>query len=256
MDLKLKDKVALVTGSNRGTGAVIASTLAAEGVTVIGHHNGGASESKLAHTVCGDIATETGREKVLAQVEALGLPVDILVNNYGSADRHKWSDSGHDKWLQMYEVNLLSAARLVQGLLEPMKAAGWGRIINLGTIGSHQPNNVMPAYYAAKGALATMGVSLAKELTGTGITVNTISPGLIRTEEVEAAYRAKAAREGWGDDWDVIVSKIAETDFPNPCARIAEREDVADLVAFIASPRADYINGQNLRVDGGMVRYV
>ena len=256
MDLKLEDKVALVTGSNRGTGEVIASTLAAEGATVIGHNNNGSTESKLAHIVYGDIATEAGRQQVLEQVEALDLPVDILVNNYGSADRHKWADSSHDKWLQMYEVNLLSAARLIQGLLEPMKAGGWGRIINLGTIGSHQPNNVMPAYYAAKGALATMGVSLAKELTGTGITVNTISPGLIRTEEVEAAYRAKAAREGWGDNWDVIVKNIAETDFPNPCARIAEREEVADLVAFIASPRAGYINGQNLRVDGGMVRYV
>ena len=256
MDLKLKNKVALVTGSNRGTGEVIAVTLAAEGAIVIGHANNAGYETDLPHQVWGDIATESGRQQVLSQIAELGLGVDILVNNYGTADRHKWSDSDHDKWLQMYEVNVLSAARLIQGLMEPMKDTGWGRIINLGTIGSHQPNNIMPAYYAAKGALATMGVSLAKELTGTGITVNTISPGLIRTEEVEAGYRAKAKREGWGDDWDEIVKKIAETDFPNPSARIAEREEVADLVAFIASPRAGYINGQNLRIDGGMVRYV
>lgn len=256
MDLKLENKVALVTGSHRGTGETIATTLAAEGATVIRHDNSGSDKSVSEHTVYGDIATESGREQVLAQLDTLALPVDILVNNYGSADRHKWSDSGHDKWLQMYEVNLLSAARLIQGLLQPMKDRGWGRIINLGTIGSHQPNNVMPAYYAAKGALATMGVSLAKELSGTGITVNTVSPGLIRTEEVEAAYRAKAAKQGWGEDWDAIVKRIAETDFPNPCMRIAEREEIADLVTFIASPRAGYINGQNLRVDGGMVRYV
>lgn len=256
MDLQLKDKVALVTGSNRGTGEVIATTLAAEGAIVIGHANSVDHETDLAHHVWGDIATEPGRQQVLEQVAALGLSVDILVNNYGSADRHKWSDSDHDKWLQMYEVNVLSAARLIQGLMGPMKDKGWGRIINLGTIGSHQPNNIMPAYYAAKAALANLGVSLAKELTATGITVNTISPGLIRTEEVEASYRAKAKREGWGDNWDDIVKKITETDFPNPSARIAEREEVADLVAFIASPRAGYINGQNLRIDGGMLRYV
>ncbi len=240
MDLQLNQKVALVTGSNRGTGEVIASTLAAEGAVVIGHANGDGHKFDTAHSVWGDIATETGRQQVLAQIADLGLQVDILVNNYGTADRHKWRDSDHEKWLQMYEVNLLSAARLIQGLLQPMQERGWGRIINLGTIGSHQPNNVMPAYYAAKGALATMGVSLAKELAGTGITVNTISPGLIRTAEVEAAMAA---------------GKLGE-DFVGPAGRPAEREEVADLVAFIASPRAAYINGQNIRIDGGLVRYV
>jgi len=182
--------------------------------------------------------------------------VDILVNNYGTADRHGWSDTDTDKWLEMYQVNVLSAARLAQGCIESMKRAGWGRIVNLGTIGSHQPNSIMPAYYAAKGALATMGVSLTRELAGTGITVNTVSPGYVRTEQVEAGYRARAKKLGWGDDWDSIVSKIVETDFPNPCGRIAERQEVADLVAFLCSPRASFINGQNIRIDGGAVIYV
>jgi len=184
------------------------------------------------------------------------LSVDILVNNFGSADRHSWEDSTTEKWLELYQINVLSAVRMIQGCIPTMKQRGWGRIINLGTIGSHQPNNIMPAYYAAKGAMATMSASLTKELGGTGINVNTVSPGLIRTEQVETSYRNIATKKGWGEDWDEIVKKLVARDFPNPCGRIAEREEVADLVTFLASPRADFINGQNIRIDGGAINYV
>jgi 3-oxoacyl-[acyl-carrier protein] reductase len=254
MDLQLKDKTALVTGSDRRTGEVIALHLAAEGAQVIFHGNTERPPGTLA--VCGDIASADGCEQVAREVRALGATVDILVNNYGTADRHSWQDSSTEKWLEMYQINVLSAARLVQAFTPAMRERAWGRVINLGTIGSHQPNSIMPAYYAAKGALATMGVSLAKELAGSGITVNTVSPGYIRTEQVEAAYRRRAAKLGWGDNWEEIVAKIVETDYPNPCGRIAEREEVADLVTFLCSPRADFINGQNIRIDGGAVSYV
>ncbi|MFK7730080.1 MAG: SDR family NAD(P)-dependent oxidoreductase [Pseudomonadales bacterium] len=254
MHLQLDNKVALVTGSDRRTGEIIADTLAAEGATVIYHGNDNTPEKPL--SVCGNVATDEGCEAVVAAVAALGRNVDILVNNYGTADMHRWSTADTGKWLEMYQVNVLSAARLVKAFMPAMTDAGWGRIINLGTIGSHQPNNIMPAYYAAKGALATLGVSLAKELGGTGVTVNTVAPGLIRTEQVEAMFRKRASKNGWGDDWDNIVSKVVEADYPNPCGRIAERQEVADLVAFLCSPRADFINGQNIRIDGGAVQYV
>ena len=254
MDLNLSDKTALVTGANRGTGQIIASALASEGTRVIVHSNQQPDDAQTDGVVFGDLATAEGCEQVLAQLQ--GRNVDILVNNYGSADRHNWQDSDTEKWQQMYEINVLSAARLCQGLSPGMRQRGWGRIVNLGTIGSHQPNHIMPAYYAAKGALATMGVSLAKELSNTGITVNTVAPGLILTDELEAAYRAAAARKGWPEDWDSIERKIVENDFPNPCGRIARREEVADLVVFLCSERAAFINGQNIRIDGGAVRYV
>jgi 3-oxoacyl-[acyl-carrier protein] reductase len=247
MDLGLHNKTALVTGADRGTGQIIASVLAAEGTTVLTHANAAADSADFV----ADITSDQGCEQLIQQLA--DTRVDILVNNYGSANRHSWQDTKTDKWLEMYQVNVLSAARLAQGLMNGMKQSGWGRIINLGTIGSHQPNNIMPAYYAAKGALATLGVSLAKELGGTGITVNTVSPGLILTAEVEAAYRARAAKKGWGEDWEAMA---VQTDFPNPCGRIARREEVADLVVFLCSERAAYINGQNIRIDGGAVRYV
>ena len=256
MQLQLAGKTALVSGSERGTGECIARTLAAEGATVVRHSN---SEAKLPAgnlAVWGDISSDSGAEQAYESAVALVGPLDILVNNYGIAASGSWLSSTTDAWLDMYQKNALSAARLSKLVIPDMTQRGWGRIIQLGTIGSHQPNDIMPHYYAAKGALATMGVSLAKALANTGITVNTISPGLIRTAEVEAGYLAKARKLHWGDTWEEILPKIVEHDYPNPSGRVAEREEVANLVAFIASPLSGFINGENIRIDGGAVAYV
>lgn len=262
MDLGLQGRVALVTGSHRGTGAVIAERLAAEGATVIGHgFEPGSADALLAQgaarVVSGDLRTDAGCEQVArAALDGAGR-VDILVNNYGTADTCRWDDADTDAWLDMYQKNLLSAVRLIRLLTPQMRELGWGRIIQLGTIGSTQPNALRPAYYAAKSALASVAVTLSQELAGTGITVNTVSPGLIRTPEVEAAFRAKARREGWAeDDWASIESRIVAARFPNPLNRIASRTEVADLVCFLASDRAGFINGQNLRIDGGALGIV
>lgn len=249
MDLELQGKTALVTGSDKRTGETIAEAISAEGATVIFHGNDERPSQSIA--VNGDVSTQSGCEQILNQVAEMGLSIDILVNNYGTTDNHRWEDSDTAKWLEMYQINVLSAVRLSQGCVANMKEGGWGRIINLGTIGTFQPAPLRPAYYSAKGALATMGVSLARELAGTGITVNTVSPGYVRTEQVEAGYRRLAKKLGRSEDWSEVVKLIVEKDFPNPCGRIAERQEVADLVTFLCSPRADFINGQNLRIDGG-----
>lgn len=265
MDLRLKNKTALVTGANRGTGQIIAKTLLAEGVRVAFHANDkhvlddelkDAVAKQSAFMVWGDLCTDAGAAQVVEQTLAAIAAPDILVNNYGTGSRGSWQSANESDFLAMYQINVLSATRMVQGFVEAMKEKHWGRIIQLGTIGSHQPNSSMPHYYASKGALATLMVGLANELANTGITVNTVSPGLIKTAEVEAAYRAMAKKKAWGDDWDSIVKHIAATEYPNPCGRIATREEVADLVVFLASPRADFINGENIRIDGGAVRYV
>lgn len=249
MNLELEGRVALVSGSDRRTGEVIAATLAREGARVIYHGNSSVPLQGLA--VCGDVTTEAGCEQVLAEVAALGLTVDILVNNYGTTDNHGWDEADSAKWLELYQINVLSAVRLSRGCVNGMRARNWGRIINLGTTGTFRPAAARPAYYAAKSALAAMGASLAQELAGTGITVNTVSPGYVRTEQVEAGYRRLAQKLGRGESWEDVVALIVERDFPNPCGRIAEREEVADLVAYLASPRAGFINGQNIRIDGG-----
>jgi 3-oxoacyl-[acyl-carrier protein] reductase len=263
MQLTCNKRTALITGSDRNTGYVIASTLARAGANVILHSNHcdgsaarAAAELGCKHAVEGDLATDAGCQAVFAQLQTQSLVVDILVNNYGTASFAKWDTAGSEDWLDMYQKNVLSVARLVQGIVPGMKDRGWGRIVNLGTIGSHRPGRIMPHYYAAKGALANLGVSLAQDLSGTGITVNTVSPGLIRTPELEAGYRARAQKKGWGDDWQAIERHIVAEDFPNPMGRLATREEVADLVTFLCSEQAGFINSQNIRVDGGAIAHV
>ncbi len=263
MQLTCNNRTALVTGSDRNTGHSIARRLADSGAAVIVHSNrcdgsaaGAARDLQCGFAVEGDIASAAGCEAVLAQLRAQDLCVDILVNNYGTASFAKWDTATTEDWLDMYQKNVLSAARLVQGIVHGMKDRGWGRIVNLGTIGSHRPGRIMPHYYAAKSALANLGVSLAQELAGTGITVNTVSPGLIHTPELEAGYRARAQKKGWGDDWAEIERRIVAEDFPNPVGRLARREEVADLVTFLCSDQAGFINGQNIRIDGGAIAHV
>lgn len=254
MDLELAGRTALVTGSHRGTGQIIAARLAAEGVRVC-VHGFTAEEARVAcaaigagHPVGGDLTTDAGADALFAAcLDAVG-DIDILVNNYGTTSPGRWETADESAWLDMYQRNVLSAQRMIRRLMPAMRRRGWGRIVNLGTVGSTRPNSRMPHYYASKGALATMTVSLAKEVAGTGIRVNLVSPGLIRTPEVEARFLEEGRAKGWGATWEEVEPHVARD---IPIGRIVRREEVADLVAFLASPRADALHGQNIRIDGG-----
>jgi NAD(P)-dependent dehydrogenase (short-subunit alcohol dehydrogenase family) len=252
MDLALNARTALVSGSYRGTGLIIARRLAEEGARVLVHGlEPGQAEAAVDALGCGvpvtgDLTTDAGADAVAR--DCAEETVDILVNNYGTAVAGSWDETGSDGWIEAYQKNVLSAQRLIRHFLPPMRQRGWGRIINLGTVGSTRPAESMPHYYAAKGALATATISLARETAGTGVRVNLVSPGLILTPEVEASYLARAHREGWGDTWEAVEPRVAEH---IPIGRVVRREEVADLVAFLASPRCDAIHGQNIRIDGG-----
>lgn len=252
MDLGLTGRTALISGSYRGTGLIIARRLAEEGARVLVHGlEPGQAEAAVATLGCGipvtgDISGDPGAEALAAACDEHG--VDVLINNYGTAASGSWSTSGSDDWIDAYQHNVLSAQRLIRQLLPAMVSRGWGRIINLGTVGSTRPAARMPHYYAAKGALATATMSLARETAGTGVRVNLVSPGLILTPEVQAAWLERGRRKGWGDTWADVEPKAAEG---TAIGRIVRREEVADLVAFLASPLADAIHGQNIRIDGG-----
>jgi 3-oxoacyl-[acyl-carrier protein] reductase len=261
MDLGLSGRTALVTGSYRGTGAGIARVLAREGARVLVHGiEEGQSDAVTAEiraangdaaSVFGDVRDDAGARTLARQVARESGRVDILVNNYGLAEGGGWSDGPTDDWLRMFETNVLSGVRMVQHLLPGMKALGWGRIVFVSTVGSRRPRARMPGYYASKASLANMTVSLCKELAGSGITVNTISPGIVATAEVRAMLERRARKEGWGTSWEEIQRAAARDFMPNPTGRIGEVEEVGNLVAFLCSDLSGYINGSDLRIDGG-----
>ena len=173
MDLQLSGKTALVTGSYRGTGQIIAKHLLDEGANVLVHGLApGQAEDAVAAIgsgtpVTGDITNDIGSDQLIADCRAFN--IDILVNNYGTADRGSWQKSLSADWIESYQKNVLSVQRMVQAFLPGMQDRAWGRIVNLGTVGSTRPNARMPAYYSAKGALATLNVSLAKEVADSGV---------------------------------------------------------------------------------------
>ncbi len=263
MDLQLQGKRALVTGSSGGIGEGIAKTLASEGVAVVVHGRNKQSANCVAQEITatggkafvalGDLSNDEGAQNVAdAALEALG-GIDILVNNAGGYDQVDWMESKPSKWADMFNHDVLSMVRLVQHLAPQMKQLGWGRFIQLSSSAGVQPYAFGPDYSAAKAAIINLSVSLAKDLAGTGITANTISPGPIMTSGFEQLWRNYAKTKGWGDDWNEIERNVVKEVLPNPTGRVGRISEVASLVALVASPNGGFINGANLRVDGGYV---
>ena len=261
MDLGLEHKVALVTGSYRGTGAGIARILAAEGATVLVHglEPGQADDTVRAITdangrgraVVGDLRTERGTAALVADVRNAVERVDIVINNYGVAEGSDWDSSDTQSWHDSYDINVVTAVRVTQAFLPDMRAAGWGRVVFVSTVGATRPGNRIPEYYAAKGALPSITVSLAKHLARTGITVNCVSPGVIATAEVVESFTDRARREGLATDWPSVERFILDTAMANPSGRVATPDDVGRFVAFAVGEPAWHLNGAHLRFDGG-----
>jgi 3-oxoacyl-[acyl-carrier protein] reductase len=258
MDLQLTGRRALVTGSSSGLGEAIALLLAQEGADVVVHGRDEVRTRAVAEKVgakavaVGDLATDHGADAVAA---AAG-DVDILVNNAGAYDHVGWEDSTPDVWLRTYDVNVVSGVRMIRRFVPGMRARGWGRVIQIGGGLGSQPMAMQPHYNATLAARHNLAVSLARDLKGTGVTSNVVSPGAILVDSVQRLLTEMAPERGWGGEWAEIERNAAEDFVPNDIGRFGRPEEIAGAVAYLAGPYADYVSGATVRVDGGTIRSV
>jgi NAD(P)-dependent dehydrogenase (short-subunit alcohol dehydrogenase family) len=269
VDLQLKGRRALVTGSSAGIGVMIAKMLVDEGASVAVHGRDQARAEAVAKQIgamgaaVGDLATDEGADAVYARASAaLGGAPEILVNNAGG-NRDAASSSqpplriGAAEWVWTYEHNTVSAVRLILRAVPAMLEAKWGRVIQISSAVAVQPHNLGADYTAAKAAMNNLSVSLAGSLADTGVTVNTVSPGVIGTENMFAWGRDLYAAEGGQEMTDEALSQRLAREFAKlPVGRLGTPEDVGVVVCLLASPLSGFISGSNYRVDGGQVRTV
>lgn len=239
-------KLALVTGASRGIGHAIALALLRHGYTVACGYRSEKSKAEAltktyphAYAVKIDIHSRASVRRAMTAIEKkFRRPVDIVVNNAAIADEKPFNTITDADWDQMLETNLRGPFIVAQECLPSMAKKGWGRIVNIVSIGGQWGGMRQVHYAAAKAGLINFTQSLARLYSAQGITSNAVSPGLVDTAMVSKELRSKAGR-----------AKLAAI----PAGRIAKPQEVAAAVVFLCSDDAGYITGQTLNVNGGML---
>ncbi|HEY5879556.1 MAG TPA: SDR family oxidoreductase [Nakamurella sp.] len=261
MDLGLDGRTALVTASTGGIGLRIATTLAVEGADVVVNGRsarsvGAAVEKVLAAGGSGKITglvADAGTAEGCATIVAERPDVDILVNNLGIYTPIPIDESTDEQWLELFGINVLSGVRLTRHYIGGMLARKTGRVVFISSEAALTPAPELPHYSATKTMELSISRNFAELTKGTGVTVNAVLPGSTRTEGVqefvqnlfpELPYQQAEARF------------MAENRSTSLLARLIDPDEIADVVAFVASSRSGAINGAALRADGGIVRTV
>jgi NAD(P)-dependent dehydrogenase (short-subunit alcohol dehydrogenase family) len=195
-------------------------------------------------------------ERLVAQAQSLAGPIDIVINNAGgSGGSEDWTNTRSQSWALAYDRNVLAAVRVTSLLLPSMREAKWGRVINISSLAALMPPASRPDYSAAKAAMNAMTASMAKAVAADGVTVNTVSPGTIHSISLDTRFREVAVERGLAADspWELVERTVLPLFAQVPLGRVGTLEEIADAIAFLVSPRAGYITGANLRLDGGML---
>ncbi len=262
MDLKLKGKRALVTGSTQGIGFAIALGLAREGAEVVVNGRTDAKVGEAIKRIAGEtsvpvtgIAADVGNvAEVGGLIKQLGL-VDILINNTGIYEPKPFLDIPDTDWLRFFEANVMSGVRLSRAFLPHMLKQNWGRIIFISSESGLNIPAEMVHYGMTKTAQLAISRGIAESIPGTGVTVNAVLPGPTRTEGVVrfldrmAKDRSLSVKE--------MEAEVIKTHRPSSLIkRMAEPEEVANLVVYLCGEGASATTGAALRVDGGVVRSI
>jgi NAD(P)-dependent dehydrogenase (short-subunit alcohol dehydrogenase family) len=262
MDLQLKGKRALVSGSTAGIGYAIAERLAEEGAQVIVNGRTQAAVDKAVAALkaatggtvegfAGDLSTAEAAEALVRQHPA----VEILINNLGIFEAKPFEEIPDADWLRFFDVNVLSGVRLARLYLPAMKQADWGRIIFISSESAVQIPAEMIHYGTTKTAQLAVSRGLAESLAGTGITVNSVLPGPTKSRGVDE-FVDQLAKTG-GKSFEEFEKEFFTTMRPTSLIkRFARPEEVASLVAYVASPLASATTGAALRADGGVTKSI
>jgi NAD(P)-dependent dehydrogenase (short-subunit alcohol dehydrogenase family) len=263
MNLQLRNKTALVTGSTAGIGFAIASLLAQEGAAVLMN---GRSQRRVdegierirqkqrdLHVtgVAADLGTREGVEKLTCAVPE----IDILVNNLGIYEAKPFSEITDDEWLRFFEINVMSGVRLSRFYLPGMLKRNWGRIVFISSESALNIPVEMIHYGVTKTAQISLSRGLAETTGGTNVTVNSVLAGPTRSEGIEGFLRQMAKAQG-GSTADVEKEIFRSVRPSSLLKRFASPEEVASMVAYVCSPLASATNGAALRAEGGVVRSI
>ena len=262
MDLQLTGKTALITGATAGIGLEIARALAVEGAAVV---LTGRSQDKLDEAIASVVASGGQRVSgVLADVAtaqgaatlASAIPdVDILVNNLGVYESKAFAQISDDDWTRLFDVNVMSGVRLSRSYLPGMLARNWGRIIFISSESAIAVPEDMIHYGMTKTAQLAVSRGLAQQTRGTGVTVNAVLPGPTQSEGIVAFLRSQASDPG--APIAAIEAEFFKTTRASSLAqRMLDPAEIANLVAYVASPRSSATNGAALRAEGGLLNSI